>query len=53
MVRYCGRFIAKDDVSFDPKDLEALQTMREPQNGVDMGQYVADVNWMRSAIPNY
>jgi RNase H-like domain found in reverse transcriptase len=25
----------------------------EPQNGSDLVQYVAAVNWMRSAIPNY
>jgi hypothetical protein len=52
-VRYCGRLIAKDGVRFDPKNMEALQTMREPQNGADLIQYVAAVNWMRSAIPNY
>jgi hypothetical protein len=33
--------------------MEALQTMHEPQNGADLVQYVAAVNWMRSAIPNY
>jgi chloramphenicol 3-O-phosphotransferase len=27
--------------------------MQEPQNGADLVQYVAAVNWMRSAIPNY
>jgi RNase H-like domain found in reverse transcriptase/Reverse transcriptase (RNA-dependent DNA polymerase) len=52
-VRYCGRLITKDDVRFDPKNMEALQTMQEPQNGADLVQYVAAVNWMRSAIPNY
>jgi hypothetical protein len=52
-VRYCGRLITKDGVRFDPKNMEALQTMREPQNGADLVQYVAAVNWMQSAIPNY
>jgi hypothetical protein len=52
-VRYCERLITKDGVNFDPKNMEALQTMREPQNGADLVQYVAAVNWMRSAIPNY
>jgi hypothetical protein len=33
--------------------MEALQTMQKPQNGTDLVQYVAAVNWMRSAIPNY
>jgi RNase H-like domain found in reverse transcriptase len=27
--------------------------MQEPQNGADLVQYVAAVNWMRSAIPSY
>jgi RNase H-like domain found in reverse transcriptase len=38
---------------FHPKNMEASQTMHEPQNGADMVQYVAAVNWMRRAIPNY
>jgi chloramphenicol 3-O-phosphotransferase len=45
--------ITKDGVRFDPKNMEALQTMQEPQNGADLVQYVAAVKWMRSAIPNY
>jgi hypothetical protein len=52
-VRYCGRLITNDGVRFDPKNMEALQTMQQPQNGADLVQYVAAVNWMRSAIPNY
>jgi hypothetical protein len=45
-VRYCGRLITEDGVRFDPKNMEALQTMQEPQNGADLVQYVAAVNWM-------
>jgi hypothetical protein len=52
-VRYCGRLTTKDGVRFDPKNMEALQTMQEPQNGADLIQYVGAVNWMRSAILNY
>jgi hypothetical protein len=52
-VRYCGRLITKNGVLFDPKNMEALQKMREPQNGADLVQYVSAVNWIRSAIPNY
>jgi hypothetical protein len=52
-VRYCGSLITKDGVRFGPKNMEALQTMQEPQDGADLLQYVAAVNWMRSAIPNY
>jgi hypothetical protein len=53
MVRYCGRFITKDGVCFDPTNMEALQSIRGPQNGADLVQYVAAVNCMRSAILNY
>jgi hypothetical protein len=43
-VRYCGRLITEDRVRFDPKNMEALHTMREAQNGADLVQYVAAVN---------
>jgi Reverse transcriptase (RNA-dependent DNA polymerase) len=52
-VRYCGSLITQDGVRFDPKNMEALQTIQEPQNGADLVQYVAAVNLMRSAISNY
>jgi hypothetical protein len=52
-VRYCGRLITKDGVRSDPKNMEALQTIQEPHNGADLVQYVAAVNCIRSAIPNY
>jgi hypothetical protein len=52
-VRYCGRLITKNEVRFDPKNMKALQTMQEQQNGADLVQYLAAVNWMRSAILNY
>jgi hypothetical protein len=53
-VRYCGRLIiTKGGVLPDPKNLEALQTMPESQNGADLVQNVCAVNWMRSAIPIY
>jgi hypothetical protein len=42
-----------DGVRFDPKNMEALQTMHEPQNGADLVQYIAAVNYMQSAITDY
>jgi hypothetical protein len=53
MVRYCGRLITKNEVRFYPKNMQALQTMREPQNGADLVRYVVAIIWMRIAIPNY
>jgi hypothetical protein len=52
-MRYCGSLITNDGVRFDPKNMEALQSMHRPQNGADLVQHVAAVNWMRSTIPNY
>jgi RNase H-like domain found in reverse transcriptase len=52
-VQYCGRLNTKDGVCFDPKNMEALQTMHVPQNCADLVQYVAAINWMRSGISNY
>jgi hypothetical protein len=40
-------------VSFNSNNVEALQSMHEQQNDADLVQYVAAVNWMRSAILNY
>jgi hypothetical protein len=42
-----------DRVRFDPKNMEALQTIQQPQNVADLVQYVAAVKWMRSAITNF
>jgi hypothetical protein len=52
-VRHCGRLITKVGARFDPKNMETLQTSREQWNGAYLVQYIAAVNWMRSAIPNY
>jgi hypothetical protein len=43
--------ITKHGERFDPRNMEALQRMCKPQNGADLIQYIAAVNWMRSAIP--
>jgi RNase H-like domain found in reverse transcriptase len=52
-VRYCGRLINKDGVRFNPKKWKRCRQCRLLQNGADLVQYVAAVNWMQSAIPNY
>jgi hypothetical protein len=39
-LRFCARLLNKDRVRFDPKYMAALQTMREPQNGADLVQYI-------------
>jgi hypothetical protein len=53
MLSKCGWLVIKDGVRFDPNNMAVLLSMCEPQNGSDLVQYVAAVNWMRSATPNY
>jgi RNase H-like domain found in reverse transcriptase len=52
-VKYCGRNINKDGVLYDPEGMAALQNMEEPKTGGDLVQYMANVNWMRSAIQRF
>jgi hypothetical protein len=52
-VKNCGTLITKDGVRFDPKHMEALHTVHEPQSGADLVQYVAKVKWMQSTISKY
>jgi hypothetical protein len=49
MMRYCGTLITEEGMRFKPKNMKALQAIREPQDGADFVQYVEIVNWMRSA----
>jgi hypothetical protein len=50
-VRYCGRIITAEGVRYDPRTISTLQHMGTPQNGGDLVQYVAALNWMRSSLP--
>jgi hypothetical protein len=50
-VRYCGRIITAEGVRYDPRTMSTLQHMGTPQNGGDLVQYVAALNWMRSSLP--
>jgi hypothetical protein len=50
-VRYCGRIITAHGVRYDPRTMFTLQHMGTPQNGGDLVQYVAALNWMRSSLP--
>jgi hypothetical protein len=52
-VRYCGRIITAEGVRYDPRTMSTLQKMGTPQNGGDLVQYVAPLNWMRSSLPLY
>jgi RNase H-like domain found in reverse transcriptase len=49
-VRYCGRIITEKCVRYEPRTMYTLQHMGTPQNGCDLVQYVAALNWMRSSM---
>jgi hypothetical protein len=50
-VRYCGCIITEEGMRYDPRSMSTLQHMSTPQNGGDLAQYVAALNWMRSSLP--
>jgi RNase H-like domain found in reverse transcriptase len=50
-VRYCGRILTAEGVRYDPRTMSTLQHMGTPQNGGDLVQYMAALNWMRSSLP--
>jgi Reverse transcriptase (RNA-dependent DNA polymerase) len=50
-VRYCGRIIIAEGERYDPRTVSTLQKMGTPQNGGDLVQRVAALNWMRSSFP--
>jgi hypothetical protein len=50
-VRYCGRIITVEGVRYDPRTMSTLQDIDTPQNGGDLVQYMAALNWMRSNLP--
>jgi RNase H-like domain found in reverse transcriptase len=51
--RFCRRIITTEGVRYDPRAMSTLQKMGTPQNGGDLVQYVAALNWMRSSLPLY
>lgn len=52
-VKFCGRIISREGVRFDPRNIEALLSMRTPQMGSELQQLICTTNWMRTSIPNY
>jgi RNase H-like domain found in reverse transcriptase len=50
-VRYCRRIITAEGVRYYSRTISTLQHMGTPQNGGDLVQYVAALNWMRSSLP--
>jgi hypothetical protein len=53
MVRWCGRLISFNGVSFDPRRVQALHDMVLPLTGADLQQFLCALNWMRKSIPSF
>ncbi|CEO98733.1 Reverse transcriptase domain-containing protein [Plasmodiophora brassicae] len=52
-VKWCGRIISSEGVSYDPDMICALKAMSIPQTAADLQQFICGLNWMRSAIPRF
>ena len=52
-VKFCGRVVDKDGVSFDPRSLNVLTRIVRPNFGGELQQFLCATNWMRSSIPRY
>jgi hypothetical protein len=50
-VCYCGRITTAEGVRYDSRTMSTLQHMGTSQNGGDLVQYAAALNWMRSSLP--
>jgi hypothetical protein len=50
-VRNCGHIVTAEGVRCNPRIMSTLQRMGTPQNGGDLVQYVAALNWMRNSLP--
>lgn len=52
-VKLCGEIILREGVRFDPRNFEALFTMRKHEMGSKLQQLICAAHWMRLSIPNY
>jgi len=52
-IRWCGRLISADGVTYDPKRLEGLLNMEPPQTGAHLQQFVCALQWIKHGIPNF
>ena len=51
-VRLLGRIVSGSSVAPDPKNLEALITMRSPQNTHELHSFIGLVNWFSVFVPH-
>jgi hypothetical protein len=52
-VKWCGRIIDKDGVSYDPEYIQGIVDMMAPSTAADLQQFLSAMNWIRNGILDY
>lgn len=52
-VRWCGRLIGPEGITFDPRRIDGIRNMSSPRTGSELQQFVCAMQWMRSGIPSF
>lgn len=52
-IRWCGRVISADGISFDPRRMEGIRNLSQLETGAELQQFVCAMQWMRMGIPEF
>jgi hypothetical protein len=52
-ITWCGRKISVEGIKFDPKMIESLLSLPEPENAANLQNFLCGANWIRSSVPEY
>lgn len=52
-VKWCGRIISEEGVTFNPRGKEALLQMQPPTKGGQLQQFVCALQWIKASIPEF
>ena len=52
-VKWCGRIIDKNGMRMDPRHIEGISTMENPQTAEELSQFVHCAQWMGHNIPDF
>ena len=50
-INWCGKFLSGQPVSHDPKRTHGLSEVRRPEITGELMQFLQDINWMRTSLP--
>ena len=52
-VRWCGRLIQPQGVTFDPSDSQGIFAIQKPTKGAQLQQFLCTLQWIRTTIPEF